>query len=96
MSAAESRAERSARETWEGRRTHQNIWTKTDTARWLEERNAEGLAWMAAHTLRAPRRPVRAFGYWLKLADPAAFARVHARLGATPALRTGPVAAVLA
>jgi hypothetical protein len=80
MSAPESLAEKSARETWERRKTHQNIWTKNDTARWLDDRTLAGLVWWQAQGNEPSRRPIKAWGSWLKINHAGVFAIAHGRL----------------
>ena len=66
---------------WQKRRPE---WTRTDTARWLNERSEPVLAWLRRHAQRAPAHS-RQMGYWLKEEEQAIFDRVHARLRARPA-----------
>jgi hypothetical protein len=54
-------------------------WTRTDTARWLNERSEPLLAWLRRRSPRAPAHS-RQMGYWLKDQDPTLFARAHERL----------------
>jgi hypothetical protein len=56
-------------------------WTRTDTARWLNERSAPALAWLRRRPGAWPAHS-RQIGYWLKEEAPEVFATVHARLAA--------------
>ena len=53
-------------------------WSRTDTARWLDDRNEAVLA--ALRRLPGAWPHVRRIGYWLKDHAPEVFDRVHARL----------------
>ena len=57
-------------------------WTRTDTARWLNERSEQVLAWLRRKSTRAPGHS-RQMGYWVKDNEPVVFDRAHARLSAT-------------
>jgi len=54
-------------------------WTRTDTARWLNERSAPALAWLRRKPGAWPAHS-RQLGYWVKENAPAFFDRAHARL----------------
>lgn len=54
-------------------------WTRTDTARWLNERSEPVLAWLRRRAARSPSHS-RQMGYWVKENEPAIFARAHERL----------------
>lgn len=58
-------------------------WSRTDTARWLNDRNERVLAWVRRNLPRAPVHS-KQIGYWLREFSPA-FDRAHARLSALPA-----------
>ena len=54
-------------------------WTRTDTARWLNERSAPALAWLRRKPGAWPAHS-RQIGYWVKENAPGYFDRAHARL----------------
>lgn len=54
-------------------------WTRTDSARWLNERSAQVLAWLRRKSTHAPEHS-RQMGYWVKDNEAAVFARAHERL----------------
>lgn len=54
-------------------------WTRTDTARWLNERSEPLLARLRRRAGRAPSHS-RQIGYWVKENEPTLFARAHERL----------------
>lgn len=54
-------------------------WTRTDTARWLNERSEQVLAWLRRKSPHAPGHS-RQMGYWIKDNEAAVFDRAHARL----------------
>lgn len=56
----------------------QRKWSRTDTARWLDDRNEAVLAALRRRPGAWPH--VRSIGYWLKDHAPEVFDRVHARL----------------
>lgn len=68
-------AEEKGRAAYEARRR----WTRTDTARWLNERSAPALAWLRRKPGTWPEHS-RQVGYWLKENAAALFARAHASL----------------
>lgn len=68
---------------WKKRRP---AWTRTDSARWLNERSEPVLAWLRRHAGHAPAHS-RQMGYWLKENMPVIFDRAHGRLAAGPAER---------
>ena len=55
-------------------------WSRTDTARWMDDRNEAVLA--ALRRLPGAWPHVRRIGYWLKDNAPDVFNRAHARLAA--------------
>lgn len=59
-------------------------WSRTDSARWLNERSAPALAWLRRRPGQWPAHS-RQIGYWLKDQSPELFATVHARLAALSA-----------
>lgn len=56
-------------------------WSRTDTARWLNERSPAVLAWLRRRTGNWPAHS-KQVGYWLKEYAPRAFDRAHERLAA--------------
>jgi hypothetical protein len=62
---------------WQRRRR----WTRTDTARWLNDRGAPLLAWLRRRGPHAPSRCVQV-GYWLKDEQTSLFDRAHRHLAA--------------
>lgn len=56
-------------------------WTRTDTARWLNDRSEQVLAWLRRRRPRAPQHS-RQMGYWVKENEPHVFSRVHEQLAA--------------
>lgn len=54
-------------------------WSRTDTARWLNERSATVLAWLRRCPGEWPAHS-RQVGYWVKEHAPAYFDRAHGRL----------------
>lgn len=56
-------------------------WTRTESARWLDARSEQVLAWLRRRTSRGPGHS-RQMGYWLKDNEPAIFDRAHAHLAA--------------
>lgn len=66
------------RAAWEKRRP---AWTRTDTARWLNERSPSVLAWLRRLDPQAPAHS-GAMGRWLQGERPAFFARAHRKLAA--------------
>ena len=63
-------------QAWRKRRPE---WTRTDTARWLNDRSEPLLAWLRRRSPRAPQHS-RQMGYWVKENEPAIFTRAHERL----------------
>lgn len=63
-------------QAWAKRRP---AWTRTDTARWLNDRSEPLLAWLRRRSPRAPGHS-RQMGYWLKDEEPSIFSRAHERL----------------
>lgn len=61
---------------WDKRRPR---WTRTDTARWLNDRSEPVLAWLRRRSPHAPGHS-RQMGYWVKENEAAIFARAHERL----------------
>lgn len=61
---------------WSKRRPQ---WTRTDTARWLNDRSEPLLAWLRRRSPHAPSHS-RQMGYWVKEEEPTIFARAHERL----------------
>lgn len=59
-------------------------WTRTDSARWLNERSEPLLAWLRRRAGRAPAHS-RQMGYWLKEERPDLFNPAHSRLAAARA-----------
>lgn len=55
-------------------------WTRTETARWLNERSAPLLAWLRRRAAVAPARHSEQLGYWVKEQAPDIFERAHVRL----------------
>lgn len=58
-------------------------WTRTATARWLDDRAPAAIAALR-RLLRSPVPDVRQPGYWLKEHNPPLFARAHERLATLP------------
>lgn len=56
-----------------------NHWSRTDTARWLNDRGEAALAWLRRRPGEWPPRS-KQVGYWLKEYAPRVFDRAHARL----------------
>lgn len=54
-------------------------WTRTDTARWLNDRSEPLLAWLRRRSPHAPGHS-RQMGYWVKENEPLIFERAHERL----------------
>lgn len=54
-------------------------WTRTDSARWLNERSPEILAWLRRKPGAWPAE-ARQVGYWMKIYAQRHFDRAHARL----------------
>lgn len=73
-------AEAKGRTAYEARRK----WSRTDTARWLNERSASVLAWLRRRPGQWPAHS-RQMGYWLKDHGSPLFAAVHAALEKLPA-----------
>jgi len=73
-------AEAKGRAAYEARRR----WTRTDTARWLNDRSAPVLAWLRRLPGEWPAHS-RQMGYWLKDEAPERFGRVHRALEKLPA-----------
>ena len=63
-------------QAWKKRRPE---WTRTDSARWLNERSEPLLAWLRRRSSQAPEHS-RQMGYWVKENEPVIFARAHERL----------------
>lgn len=59
-------------------------WTRTDSARWLNDRSEPLLAWLRRRAGRAPAHS-RQMGYWLKAERPDLFNSAHTRLAAAKA-----------
>lgn len=74
---AAERASDAGLERWEKRRR----WSRTDTARWLNERSAAVLAWLRRRPGTWPAHS-KQVGYWLKEYTPRVFDRAHDRLAA--------------
>ncbi len=55
-------------------------WTRTDTARWLDDRSEPVVAWLRRHAARSPQRFCRQIGHYLRARDPERFRRAHTRL----------------
>lgn len=66
---------------WKKRRP---AWTRTDTARWLNDRSEPVLAWLRRHAAQAPAHSQQ-MGYWLKERRQDVFDRAHTRLAAVGA-----------
>lgn len=64
---------------YEKRRT----WSRTDTARWLNDRSPAVLAWLRRRPGQWPGHS-KQVGYWLKEYSPRVFARAHDRLAGSP------------
>lgn len=72
---------------WSRRRP---AWTRTDSARWVNDRSPGALAWLRRTAPRQAPAYSRHMGYWLKEHGQAAFSRIHQRLAAaTAAAREG-------
>ena len=56
-------------------------WSRTDTARWLSDRQEPVMAWLRLKGVQVPGG-VRQVGYWMKDKTVAWFDRVHRRLAA--------------
>lgn len=71
-----------AQKAWTNRRTHQNIWTRTDSMRWMSEHSEEGVRWLqeTEKTAKPPRS--KQVGSWLMLNRTPIFNRAHERLKA--------------
>jgi len=96
MSAPESKTEKSNREAYERRRTWQNLWSRCDSTRWLDDRNADCLVWLTEKKHIRSRRPIRQFGQWLQSNLRENFNLVHDRLNkAGPARETMTAADIL-
>lgn len=80
MSAPESVASIASMKAWESRRTHEKIWTRTESMRWLDERSAEGVLWLQGVEKTAKPRRSKQFGSWLMINRAADFNRAHDRL----------------
>jgi len=74
---AASRTEANYLAAWDRRRA----WSRTETARWLNDRSETLLAWARRRIRTAPAFS-RQLGYWLKDHEPAIFQRAHSRLAA--------------
>ena len=56
-------------------------WSRTDSARWLNDRSAPVLAWLRRRAGHWPAHSAQ-IGYWLKENQPSMFAGVHTALAA--------------
>lgn len=63
-------------QAWSKRRPQ---WTRTETARWLNDRSEPVLAWLRRRSPHAPSHS-RQMGYWMKENEAPLFARAHERL----------------
>jgi hypothetical protein len=63
---------------WAKRRT----WTRTDTARWIDDRSESALAWLRRQPGTWPVHSKK-FGYWLKEHDTRRFDAAHRLLSKT-------------
>ena len=87
MPALESTAQVAYRRSWEERRTWKNLWTKTDSARWLDDRTADAGPWIAKNLPAKgpsgkPIRPSKNFGQRLQQQHRDVFNRVHELIAA--------------
>lgn len=63
------------------------VWTRNQTARWLNERSPAVLAWLRRHRA-GPGRISSSMGRWLQTHKPGVFSAAHRRLvSGTPADR---------
>jgi len=62
---------------WEKIRT----WSRTDSARWVNDRSAAVLAWLRRRSGQWPAHSAQ-MGYWLRENSPALFDRIHTTLAA--------------
>lgn len=62
-------------------------WSRTDSARWVNDRSASVLAWLRRRSGEWPAHSAQ-MGYWLKENSPAIFDRIHTTLaGLSPESR---------
>lgn len=65
------------------KKSRRSAWSRTDTARWLNDRSPAVVAWLRRRTSTAPERS-KQVGYWLKEFSPRTFDRAHTVLTAAP------------
>jgi hypothetical protein len=80
MTTGESSAAIGGLKAWATRRTRDRIWTRTDTARWLDDRRDGCIAW-AKHTLGLSLRyHPKYMGAWIQVRLGGSFDVAHAHL----------------
>ena len=77
MPAEESKIERGNRLAYEHRKTWKNLWSRTDTARWITERNGQAVLLLQSHEKAPEPRPLRHCGEWLLAKRTPVFNVIH-------------------
>jgi len=79
LQKAEEATSARAQIAWQKRRP---VWTRTDTARWLNARSSSVLAWLRRCEAGSAPAHSECMGRWLQTHRPALFIRAHRKLAA--------------
>lgn len=83
MPTAESPAAQGMINAWQYRKTWARTWTRSDSARYLDDKKAEIFALLAANQLPRYATRCKNIGQWLALNQRRLFDQAHTRLSST-------------